>query len=221
MSGVLALIGGGEWSEGCRFDAELLEAAGTDEVVVIPAGAAFENPSKALTRARTWFDALGASVMELPVLTRPDALVADTAERLAAARFIYLAGGSAMHLRSVLKDTPVYDALVGAWRGGAVLAGSGAGADVLCDPMVDARGGALTVGLGLLTGMAVIPRADTWSAEKVHRTVAIAPPDLALVALPERTAVLRAPDGVWRADGVGTPTVYRDGRVVSLSELPG
>ena len=58
------------------------------------------------------------------------------------------AGGSPMHLRSVLKGSAVLAALREAWRGGAVVAGSSAGAMVLTDPMVDPRGGALTVGLG-------------------------------------------------------------------------
>ena len=40
------------------------------------------------------------------------------------ATFVYLGGGSPMHLRSVLKDTPVWDGIVGVWRRGGVLAGS-------------------------------------------------------------------------------------------------
>ena len=77
-----------------------------------------------------------------------------------------------MHLRSVLKDSPVWDALVTAWQGGATVAGSSAGAMVLCDPMVDPRGGALTLGLGLLEQLAVIPHHDTWSEDKAKRTLA-------------------------------------------------
>ena len=62
-----------------------------------------------------------------------------------------------MHLRSVLKDSAVYEAMLAAYRGGAVVAASGAGATVLCDPMVDPRGGAYTVGLGFVGGRGGVP----------------------------------------------------------------
>ncbi|WP_334141162.1 Type 1 glutamine amidotransferase-like domain-containing protein, partial [Rhabdothermincola sp.] len=198
MTGTLALVGGGEWTDGCTFDRELLSLAGADEVVVVPAGSAFENPGAVVERARAWFAHLGATAVEVPVLTRADGLVEEHVARVRHARFVYLPGTSPMHLRAVLKDSPLYEAIVDAWRDGAVLAGSGAGADVLCDPMVDTRGGAFTVGLGLVPGLAVIPRFNTWSPEKVHRTVELAPRGLPLVGVPEATALIRDPDGGWR-----------------------
>jgi cyanophycinase len=85
--------------------------------------------------------------------------------------------------------------------------------------MVDSRGGAFTVGLGLVSNLAVIPRANTWSVEKVHRTVELAPAGIDLVAVPERTAIVRAPDGTWRQEGEGTVAVYRDGRATTLADL--
>ena len=220
MSGPLALVGGGEFAPGCAHDAELLAASGADEVALVPAGSAFESPAKVVAAARAWFEGLGVALREVPVLTRPDALVAENVEMVAAARFVYLVGTSPMHLRSVLKDTPLFEALCAAWRDGAALAGSGAGADVLCDPMVDTRGGAFTVGLGLVPRVAVIPRVNQWSPDKVRRTVELAPPDVAVVGLPERSAIVRAGDGAWHATGEGPVTVHRAGRVVGLDELP-
>jgi cyanophycinase len=219
MSGLLALIGGGEWSEGCTVPRTLLEASGTDEVVLLPTGSAYENPGKLVARAVDCFAALGASVEECHVLTRPDALVPETAERLRAARFIYVAGASAMHLRSVLKDSVVFDAILEAWTNGAVLAGTNAGADALCDPMVDSRGGAFTVGLGVVSNLAVIPRSNTWSHDKIHRTVELAPKGISLIAVPECTALLRPPDGSWSSTGEGEVSVYVEGKSATLADL--
>jgi len=220
MSGTLALVGGAEWRAGCDFDEALLAASGAAEVLVLATAAAYEHPARSVEAAERWFSELGATVRSLPVLTRPDALDHAHAAPIADAGLIYLADGSPMHLRSVLKDSPVWDALVAAWHAGAVLAGSGSGAMVLCDPMVDPRGGALTLGLGLVEQMAVIPHHDTWSEDKEKRTLKIAPQGLPIVGIDERTALLRDPDGTWRAAGAGAVTVYVDGQTADLSRLP-
>lgn len=214
--GPLALVGGGAWAEGCSFDSELLSVADTDEVVVLPTGSAYESPDALVAEARAWFATLGATVVDLPVLTRGDAFLPEHAEAVRASRFTYLAGASPMHLRSVLKDTPVLDAMVAAWRDGGVLAGTAAGADVLCDPMVDTRGGAFTVGLGVVPGISVIPRFETWSPDKVHRTIELASPDLFVVGVPSATAIVRDAQGAWRSAGAGRVVAYRGGVEVSL-----
>ena len=60
-----------------------------------------------------------------------------------------------------------------------MVAGSAAGAMVLTDPMVDPRGGALTVGLGLVDQLAVVPHfgdgTDDVHGQKLERTVALPP----------------------------------------------
>lgn len=218
--GLLALVGGGEWRPGCDFDARLLEAAGTDEVLVLPTAAAYEHPDRAVEAATRWFEPLGATVRGLPVLRRPDAGDEAFVKAVAEARLVYLGGGSPLHLRSVLKNTALWAALVEAWRGGAVVAGSSAGAMVLTDPMVDPRGGAFTLGLGLVSQVAVIPHADSWSAEKSHRTISLAPPDLPLVAIDERTAVILEPGTGWTAAGAGSARVWLKGEEAGLDALP-
>lgn len=220
MPGPLALVGGAEWRAGCDFDRDLLAQSGGREVLVLPTAAAYEHPDRALEEAGRWFDELGATVRPLRVLTRRDAVDEANVAPIEDAAFIYLSGGSPMHLRSVLKDSPVWDALVAAWRRGAVLAGSGSGAMVLCDPMVDPRGGALTLGLGLLEQLAVIPHHDTWSEDKAKRTLRIAPTGLAIAGIDARTALIRAPEGTWSAAGAGAVVVYLDGEEAGLSALP-
>ncbi|MDA8071019.1 MAG: Type 1 glutamine amidotransferase-like domain-containing protein [Actinomycetota bacterium] len=218
--GLLALVGGGEWTPGCEaFDAELLAASGSSEVLVLPTAAAYEHPDKQVDAARAWFAELGGQVRAAMVLGRHDAEDPAMVAQVRASRFVYLGGGSPLHLRSVLKGSAVWEALVAAWSEGAVVAGSSAGAMVLTDPMVDPRGGALTVGLGMVSGLAVIPHFGHESAEKVHRSITLAAADLAIVGVPERTALLRDPSGTWRPLGAGSVEVFVGGEPASLDAL--
>jgi cyanophycinase len=220
MSGTLALVGGAEWRAGCEFDRDLLERSGGTDVLVIPTAAAYEHPDRLVESARRWFGELGATVRSLDVLSRADALDPAKIAPIADARCIYLAGTSPMHLRSVLKDSPAWDSIVAAWEDGAVLAASSAGAMSLCDPMVDPRGGALTLGLGLIDQLAVIAHHDTWSEDKAKRTLKIAPAGLPVVGIDERTALIRDGQGAWSVEGIGSVVVYVDGRDAGLDALP-
>ncbi len=218
--GWLALVGGSEWTPGCEhFDSQLLEASSTREVLVLPTAAAYWHPERSVQAATSYFATLGASVKACMVLGRGDAEDKANAGMVRAAGFLYLAGGSVLHLRSVLKNSSVWDALVEAWEAGAVLAGSSAGAMVLGDTMVDPRGGALTLGLGLLPQLAVLPHASTWSEEKTHRTVRLASRGLRIAAIDQQTALLRDPDGQWRKVGQGNVTIWLDGGPVGLEGL--
>ena len=153
----MALVGGGEWQAGCSFDRDLLARSEGDQVLVLPTAAAYEHPERSVARAGEWFEGMDAHVEGLMVLSRPDAEDAGMAAVMRKARFVYLSGGSPMHLRSVLKGSAVWSALLDAWNNGAVIAGTAEAAMALTDPMVDARGGGLTLGLGLLQRLAVVP----------------------------------------------------------------
>ncbi len=208
-------MGGGEWREGCSFDAELLAAAGSDQVLVLPTAAAYEHPERVVFRAGEWFSSLGARVEGLMVVARADAEDDGAAAVIRAARLIYVAGSSPMHIRSVLKNSKVWAALLDAWYDGAVVVGTSGAAMALTDPMVDARGGGLTIGLGLLTGLAVVPHFgdvhEDEHGEKLHRSVHLAPAGTPVAGIPERTALIRDPDGRWRSAGVGEVAVFLDG----------
>jgi cyanophycinase len=217
--GTLALVGGGEFTEGCSFDAELLSGSGVSEVVVLPTAAAFENPQRHLDRATAWFQALGASVKAVPVLKREDAQSEANAAAVRDAGFVYLFGESPMHLRSALKDTPVLEALVAAWQGGATLAASGGAGSGLLDPMFDPRGGAFTVGLGLVKNLALLPEAEDDVAAHHHRTLELADPSLVLAAVQRCTALVHDGDG-WRSAGAGRVRVFVGDEERDLGALP-
>jgi cyanophycinase len=77
--------------------------------------------------------------------------------------------------------------------------------------MVDPRGGAYTVGLGLARGLAVFPYHGRAADHLRERSVELLPPEAVLVGLDEHTALVRDTAGSWRVDGPGTATVYRKG----------
>jgi cyanophycinase len=211
--GVLALVGGGEWRGGlAALDAELAATAGATEVVVLPTAAAYEQPDRAGARAVAHFEGLGLKTTVLPVLHRGEADDPKFASAVRKAGFVYLADGSPLHLRSVIKDSAIFDALLAAYHGGGVLAASGAGATLLCDPMVDPRGGAYTVGLGVVRNLAVFPYHGTAADHLRARSIDLLPSTATLVGVDEETAlVLR--DGGWTVGGAGTVSVYdREGR---------
>jgi cyanophycinase len=208
-AGSLVLVGGGEFRAGCReFDAELVAAAGTAEVVVLPTAAAYEHPERVGARAAAHFEGLGATVRTLDVLHRGEAEDPKNAEVVRAATFVYLADGSPLHLRSVLKDSALFEALLASYHGGGVLAVSGAGAAVLCDPMVDPRGGAYTVGLGVVRNLAVFPYHGTAADHLRERSIDLLPTNATLVGVDEETALVCDPSGTWRVAGSGHVTVY-------------
>jgi cyanophycinase len=211
-SGTLALVGGGEWTEPCRaLDEQLLAQASDDSVLVLPTASAFEHPDRVIEQATKWFATLGAKVQGLNVSNRRDAETDASVRAMRSAGFVYIADGSPLHLRSVLKGSELYGALAYAYERGAVIAASGAGATVLCDPMVDPRGGAYTVGLGLVSGFAVFPYHGTTADHLRERSVDLLAADAALVGVDEHTAIVREGEGDWKVVGEGTATVYRKG----------
>jgi cyanophycinase len=89
---------------------------------------------------------------------------------------------------------------------------------VLCDPMIDPRGGAFTVGLGLVANLAVLPHAGEDVAIHHKRTFELADGGLVLAAIPERAALISDGSGAWRA--VGDVSVWVDGVQRDLATLP-
>jgi cyanophycinase len=210
-AGSLVLVGGGEWGPGARqLDAELLERSGAREVLVLPTAAAFEHPERVGERAAAYFAELGGTVRALPVLHRTEAEDPEIAATVRKAKFVYLADGSPLHLRSVLKESALFDALLASYRAGGVLAASGAGATLLCDPMVDPRGGAYTVGLGVVKNLAVFPYHGTAAGHLRERSIDLLPRHAVLAGIDEETALVKDADG-WSVAGAGVVTLYAAG----------
>ena len=220
-SGVLALIGGAEFEAPCKaFDAQLLAESGGTEVLVIAAAAAFENPADKVAQAVAYFKKLGATVRSLDVYTRRDANDDVLVSVTNSAAFFYLTDGSPMHLRSVLKDTQLFDAILAAHRKGAVLSAAGAGATVLCDPMIDSRGGAYTVGFGVVENTALFPHHTNAPDHIWDRAVDLLPCDATLVGLDDHAAIVRARDGSWSLTAGSAVTFTVGSKLKTLKKGP-
>ena len=94
----------------------------------------------------------------------------------------------------------MFDALRQIVVDGGVVAAVGQSANGLCDPMTDPRGGAFTLGLGLVSGVALVTEVEGWSHDRLARTVKLAAGKVPLVSLATGTALLR--DGsTWEQVG--------------------
>lgn len=211
--GPLALLGGGEFSPACAaLDRDLLAEVGAEEVLVLATAAAFEGADAVVEHAVAYFAGLGVSAAGLPVLHRRDTDDPARLERVRSARALFITDGSPLHLRSVLKGSALYAAIVHAYEQGAALFASGAGATLLGDPMVDPRGGAYTVGLGLAPGLAVFPYHGTIADHLRERSVDLLPKHAVLAGIDAETALVKR-GGEWSVAGPGAVVIYRRGAV--------
>ncbi|HTG48375.1 MAG TPA: Type 1 glutamine amidotransferase-like domain-containing protein [Actinomycetota bacterium] len=194
-------------------DRVLVAAAGGGPAYVVATAAARHRPELAVANARRWFGSLGLDVEELPATTKRHARSTEIAERARAGRFFYLVGGDPGIVPDVLAGSPVWEAIVAAWRAGAALGGSSAGAMALGAwtlirdrvPGDDRR--RYRPALDLVPRLAVVPHLETFGGRWVDGALAAMPmPDAILLGLGERTAALHA-DGAWRAFGPGAVEV--------------
>jgi len=198
VTGTIALQGGGPFTENDDLDRRLLVEVGAQRAVVLPTADAYEHPDRLIETARSWGSRVGVEVEPVMVLDRRGALEEEPARVVAASRAVYLVGDSPMHLRSSLKDTPVWSAIGEVLVNGGLVVAVGTSAAAVCDPMVDPRGGAFTIGLGLVSGLALVTEAESWSPDRLHRTRKLATMPLAL--LPTGSAVVGRDSG-WETVG--------------------
>ncbi len=220
MSGFLLLEGGAEFGGQMAVpDREALNLAGgpTSPVAVIPAAAAPDhNDARAGQNAVRWFQSLGASQVEaLPLVDRASADDPAIVARLQRARLIYLLGGFPAHLAESLQGSLSWHAVQAAFRTGAVIAGSSAGAMVLCRRYYDPATGATKPGLGLLPRICVIPHHETFGRQWVPVLRASLPASLLMGIDEETGALARGIDGTWRVLGKGRVTLYARDKAVS------
>jgi cyanophycinase len=215
-AGLLALVGGDEFHAGNEPHDALLAASAHGPAYVVATAAARSRPEIAVRNAQAWFRRFELDLVELAVYTKTKARDAKLVESAARAGFCYLPGGDPGLVASLLRDSPVGSAIVTAWRNGATLAGSSAGAMALCaDTLVRQSFPGHTQrralpGLDVVPAAAVLPHHDTFGA-RWYPSARAALPDAVLIGIDERSCAMWE-SGEWRCMGAGGVTVYIPGK---------
>lgn len=211
--GALLLAGGAEFGGAMREpDLRAIEIAGGTHVSIriIPTGAAPDkNHLRAGNNGIRWFRSLGATNVE-PVLliNKESADDFEIAGTLRAARLIYLLGGFTHYLCKTLKDSLAWDSVLRAYKDGAVIAGSSAGAMVLCEYYFDPERRVVEQGLNLVPNACVLPHHNTFGKGWVGNLQYLLP-DVTLLGIDEGTGMLTG-GAAWQVLGGGAVTVYQD-----------
>lgn len=193
MAQQVVLQGGGPFSANDEFDAQILSAH-SGYVAILPTAEAFENPDDLVQLSVAWAKRLGTTTKLCAVYSRADAREESFATIISQSAVVYVVGDSPIHLRSTLKDTVVFDAVA---NHPCVVATAGSAA-AMCDPMVDPRGGAFALGLGLVSGVAVVTESEKWPDERLQRTLSLANTTVAQIPT---GAALMYQDGTWSTYG--------------------
>ncbi len=213
--GYLLLEGGAEFGGHMRDpDLQAIELAGgfNAPIRIIPTAAAPDNNhQRAGNNGIRWFQSLGAKdVSAVSLLSRIRADDKNIAQSLRDAKLIYLLGGFTHYLGQTLKDSLAWDGAMDAYRNGAVIAGSSAGAMVMCEFYYDPSAGRVHQGLNLVPNSLVLPHHNTfgksWAPKLLKKN-----PDVTLIGIDERTGMLNnAENNSWNIYGAGDVTLYRN-----------
>jgi len=220
MAGYLLLEGGAEFGgQMAEPDLRAMELAGGPGalICIIPTAAAPDNNAqRAGNNGVRWFRSLGAKQVELlPLVDKASANDPHIADRISQSRLIYMLGGFTGYLGETLKGSASWQAMLRAYEAGAVIAGSSAGAMVICQYYFDPARGQVVEGLELVPNACVLPHHNTFGKAWAPRLSKLLP-DVVLLGIDERTGMLDDGDEGrkvgWRVYGQGTVTLYHKGQ---------
>lgn len=221
--GYLLLEGGAEFGGHMRDpDLKAIELAGgfNAPIRIIPTAAAPDNNhERAGNNGIRWFQSLGAKdVSSVSLLSKIRADDKNIAQALRDAKLIYLLGGFTHYLGQTLKDSLAWEGAMDAYRNGAVIAGSSAGAMVMCQFYYDPSARRVHEGLNLVSNSLVLPHHNTfgksWAPKLIQKI-----PAVTLIGIDEQTGMLNdGENDMWNVYGAGAVTLYRDGQVETYEE---
>lgn len=214
--GYLLLEGGAEFGGPMREpDLKAIELAGGFEapIRIIPTAAAPDNnDQRAGNNGVRWFQSLGAKdVGSLPLIDKASANDESLAKSLREAKLIYMLGGFTGYLGETLQGSNAWQAVLEAYATGAVVAGSSAGAMVMCEFYYDPSRGQVIEGLNLVPNSLVLPHHNTFGKSWASRLLEIS--RVTLVGIDEGTGMLDDGAGLWTVYGARDVTLYRNQEV--------
>jgi cyanophycinase len=220
MQGYLLLEGGAEFSgQMSQPDLRAIELAGGPDVPIsiIPTAAAPDNNHQRAGRnGVNWFKSLGATHAEsLALIDKASANDPTIVNAVSLSRLIYMLGGFTGYLGEILKGSASWEAMLRSYSSGAVIAGSSAGAMVMCQYYFDPGKRKVVEGLGLLPNTCVLPHHNTFGKNWAQQLTALLP-NVVLLGIDEQTGLLDDGDSGrkigWRVYGQGAVTLYRGGK---------
>ena len=211
----ILLVGGDEFRPAAAgMDRRILELTGqaAPRVAIIPTAAAHENPQLAASNGVRHFSGLGASASSVDVIQRADAENPRLAAQLEGADIIYFTGGSPEHLHSVLRGSPLLEAVIAANNAGAVWAGSSAGAMVLGAVMRrPSSGSSVSPALDVVPNVMVLPHHERSDPPAVSSQLSSRETvGLTVLGIDGGSGILLEPEGATTL-GAGNVTVYQAG----------
>ena len=219
--GYLLLAGGAEFG-GLMSEPDLraIELAGGFDapICIIPTAAAPDhNHKRAGNNGVRWFQSLGAkNVFTVDVIDSASANDSSHAASIRASRLIYLLGGFPRHLGETLANSACWRAALEAYEEEAVIAGSSAGAMVLCGHYYDPYEKKLLRGLNLIPNACVLPHHNNFGKSWAKQLITLLP-NITLIGIDECTGIINKMDDVWRVYGAGEMTLYRGGQVTGYA----
>jgi len=219
--GYLLLEGGAEFGgHMSEPDLRAIELAGGFDapICIIPTAAAPDNNHKrAGNNGIRWFKSLGTkNVFTADVIDSTSANDLSLAASIRASRLIYLLGGFPGHLGETLANSVCWRAALDAYGKGAVIAGSSAGAMVLCEHYYDPYEKKLLRGLNLIPNACVLPHHNNfgkaWAKQLIQQL-----PKATLIGIDEQTGMIGDGNGGWQVYGAGDVTLYRGAQIHSYT----
>jgi cyanophycinase len=214
--GYLLLEGGAEFGGSMRDpDRKAIELAGGFDapICIIPTAAAPDhNHQRAGNNGIRWFQSLGAkNVVSLPLIDKVSANDEGIVSSLREAKLVYMLGGFTGYLGETLKDSAAWNAMLEVYQNGAVIAGSSAGAMVMCEFYYDPSQGQVVEGLNLVPNSIVLPHHNTFGKSWASRLLEIS--QVTLLGIDEYTGMLNETGQTWTVYGSGSMTLYRNDRI--------